>query len=227
MIELHIETDNPTLRLTLQDGYNRVAPYFDFPANVRLLCFLDDENDPAFMANLGVTNRGFHISVKDYFAASFDQRPILPRNPQKHLALDAQGKTNYDNLVYLQGSTTRNFQGYIMSLAHELQHAWQNVKHRDSLQTCMQMQHERASLHGEYRNLPHEQEAMVVSRKIAVQICGRERIDSYIKNQLDATRQEVIRWNYLNDWNTSFSDLRNETETARSEHRLAFPNSSL
>ena len=165
MIELHIETDNPTLRLTLQDGYNRVAPYFDFPANVRLLCFLDDEKRSRFHGESRCDKQGFsYISQRLFCGRSFDQRPILPRNPQKHLALDAQGKTNYDNLVYLQGSTTRNFQGYIMSLAHELQHAWQNVKHRDSVQTCMQMQH--VGVHHSMVNIEiffsHEQEAMVV-----------------------------------------------------------------
>lgn len=118
MMFLHIESKDNSERYLLEDGYSKVIAHLEFPAHLRLLCFLDCHNDANLVSRVGTTNRGFHLPLQEYYAQPAIFRvPSLPERITKLITFDDHGNPNYDNLVYLHGSTTKDKPAFIMSLA--------------------------------------------------------------------------------------------------------------
>ena len=225
---LHIESQDFSERVDLDDGVDQVITHLDFPDHIRLLCFLDDKNDAKLVNALGGSNRGFCLPLKTFYAQQPRFRPFaLPDRVEKLISFDDANEPNYDNLVYLHGSVTKSRPAFIMTLAHELQHALQHANHFELWRDNTIMATERGNLGADYANGPHEREAMLVSRRVATQICGRQDIESYMSRQRTSAQAELIRWNFQNDWNTSFLGLREETEMEIKNHCTQFRNSSL
>jgi hypothetical protein len=225
-MDLYIESNDAQVRHDLQFGYDKVAARFDFPTNLRVLCVLACQNDAEFISQVGGTNRGFHLDIRGYFEEPAYKRLKLPASVEKLVALDRDLNPSHDVLVYLHGSTTMCWPGFIMTLAHELQHVLQYANHPALREQIMNMQQERASSGAEFLNDPLEREAMFVSRKIAVTICGKDAVRRHIEHQLKCAKQELTRWNFQNDWDATFSDLQTETDEALKIHRLSFPHLS-
>jgi hypothetical protein len=225
---LHIESTDDSERYDLDEGFSEVIAHLQFPKHIRLLCFLDDENDAKLVSILGPTNRGFHLGLKDYFAKpAYSRFPPLVAKVERLISFDVDGNPNYDNLVYLHGSTTKIRAAFIMTLAHELQHVLQHTNHYELWRDNTIMACERGNFGASYTNGPLEREAMLVSRQIATSICGRRDVADYIKQQNTTAQAELIRWSYQNDWNAHFLGLQEETEVEVKNHCIEFPNSSI
>jgi hypothetical protein len=211
--------DEPQMRADLEERYLRVAHHFAFPEDARILCFLPREIDASLLTELGASNRGFQLSVADYYSLPFYIRvpKQLPSSLENALRHD-DGRLKNDTVIYVQRSTAVHPEGLIVTLAHELQHARQSFECREIMNESSMMAWERRSRRAEFINVPHEKEAMFVSRAIAEVICGRRRIEKYIQEQLEGAQQELVRWKYLADWENGFS-LEDEMESARREHR--------
>jgi hypothetical protein len=128
-MDLDIETEVPPLRQHLEDRYNEVVAHFNFPADASILCHFAKCDDPKIMAFVGETNRGFRLSTDDFFAQPKAKQADIFSDWLKRRLLDDQGRSRYDNLVYLSKSATSDEVGFIMTLAHELQHAYQRLNH--------------------------------------------------------------------------------------------------
>jgi hypothetical protein len=223
-----MESKDDSERYDLRDGYDEVIMQLEFPPHLRVLCFLDCHNDAKLVATVGATNRGFQLPLQEYYALPAISRvPTLPESITKLITFDAGGHPNYDNLVYLHGSTTKSKPAFIMSLAHELQHVLQYANHYELWRDNTTMEKERDRSRVVYSNSPLEREAMLVSRRIASDFCGRQIIAEYIESQIETARRESVRWNYQSDWNAQFPDLQREIDAEVGSHLLAFPNSSV
>jgi hypothetical protein len=228
VIVLHIESKDDSERYHLQDGYLQVIASSEFPAHIRLLCFLDCHNDATLVSRVGVTNRGFHLPLQEYYERPAHFRdPPLPQRVTKLITFDDEGNPNYDNLVYLHGRTTKLQPAFIMSLARELQHVSQHANHYALWRKNAIIETERDRFGATYRNSLLEREAMLVSRRIASDICGQQVVAEYIERQIESARREAIRWNYQNDWNATLPELQAEMDTEVKNHLLAFPTSSI
>jgi hypothetical protein len=222
---LHMESRHDAERVRLEERYSKVITELDFPERLKVLCFLDCYNDVGLMSFFGATNRGFHLPLKEHYARP--SRLRLPDRITNAITFDTFGSPGYDNLVYLHGNTTKHEAALVMSLAHELQHVLQYTNHHELWLRNLIIEGERSNSRAAYSNSPSEREAMLVSRRIGSNICGREVIAEYIENQIKAAQTELIRWNYQNDWNANFLDLQRETDAEVDSHLLAFPNSSI
>jgi hypothetical protein len=218
-MDLYIESDEPELRASVKDGYDKVVAQFNFPPNDRTLCFPAKNNDAKFMLESGVTNRGFRLCLADYYwLPPFQRRPKKLPCSVESVIRDDLGDLKYDNLVYLHGTTTLHPEGFIMTLAHELQHLRQHFEQPEMLEESSRIAWERGRLRAEFINVPHEKEAMFVAGKIAEMICGRSKIQAYVNEQLEIARQELVRWKYQSEMKEDFS-LQSEMESAREQNR--------
>ena len=226
-MQLNIESNDASERFDLEDGYRQVLDHLEFPNHIRLLCFLDNQNDAKLVASLGGSNRGIHVPLKGYYAQLPQFRIALPHRVEKLITFDDADEPNFDNLVYLHGSTTKLRPAFIMSLAHELQHVLQYTNHFELWRDNTIMERERSNFGAAFANTPVEREAMIVSRQVATSICGRQDVANYIMLQSAIAQAEVSRWNLQNDWNAQFLGLQEETEVEIRNHRVQFPNSSI
>src|SRR6266700_869414 len=76
----------------------------------RLLCFFDDEDWPALRGPGMAANRGVYIR-KDSSPAEWQEACTF-----------VDGLPDFDNFIYLHGSTCSSAVGLTMTFAHELQH---------------------------------------------------------------------------------------------------------
>ena len=221
---LYMESKHDAERVRLEERYSRVCDQLEFPEHLKVLCFLDCYNDVGLMSFFGTTSRGFHVPLKEHYARPGFQFPERVTNA---ITFDAFGSPGYDNLVDLHGSTTKHEPAFVMSLAHELQHVLQYANHYELWLKNVIIESERRNSRAVPTNGPLEREAMLVSRRIASKVCGQEKIAAYIEHQLKVAQQELIRWNYQNDWNVNFLDLQRETDAEIDGHLRAYPNSSI
>jgi hypothetical protein len=217
-MDLDIETEVPPLRQYLEDRYNEVVAHFNFPADASVLCHFAKDDDPKIMKVFGETNRGFRLSTDKFFAQPKAMQDDIFSDRLKQCLLDDQGRPRYDNLIYLSKSATSNEIGFIMTLAHELQHAYQRLSQPAFLEECSSMSQERSQHRAKNVNPPHEKEAMFVAGKIAKSICGQQRVERYIQHRLEQANAELIRWQYQAKPNKKFSQKK-EMDAARKQHQ--------
>jgi hypothetical protein len=227
-VQLNIESNDASERFDLEDGFRQVIDHLEFPNHIRLLCFLDNQNEAKLVASVGGSNRGFHLTLKEYYAELPQFRFIsLPDRVEKLITFNDADEPNFDNLVYLHGSTTKYRPAFIMSLAHELQHVLQYANHFELWRDNTIMEKERTKFGAAFANTPIEREAMIVSRRVATRICGRQDVERYIQYQNSIAQAELIRWNLQNDWNADFLGLQEESEAEIKNHCVQFPKSSI
>jgi hypothetical protein len=119
------------------------------------------------------------------------------------------GRTReFDDLVYLYGSTCVDEVSLTMTLAHELQHAIQHSRARQ-LWAASSLVHGCAARLATMglkleacSEIPTEREARIVSKRVAESIFGKERVVKFISNKIaeQAVRndpEDFRNWNFI------------------------------
>lgn len=200
---LHFKTDD--LRATLDPLCQRVLEQFRLPAH-GLLCFFDDEDPPCFEQRFGRGYRGFHMRV----GGSGHFPPYIER-----LFFDSRGGRAFDDVIYLRGSTCTTGTGAVITFAHELQHFMQcENAHKVSVANTLLYKH-LPSFEPEKGkhpwDIPHEQDAMIVSKRVAVAVVGPDAVSIHAASRI-AAEDDVLYWKYFQGLSPSASfDLLGET----------------
>jgi hypothetical protein len=133
-----------------------------------------------------------------------------------------------DNFVYIRNSTCANSVGFALTLAHELQHITQKCKSRTILFANSLLYHNLAKTIDPHTtltaiDLPHEQDANIVSKRVAEKVFGAELVRQYAETQIkffeDMSRygysdasSELIRWQFFQNCDSSVPyDLQAKT----------------
>lgn len=168
------------LRTTLEPPCLHVLQQFQFPDR-RLICFFDDEDPACFARRFGSGYRGLHTPVKGsgYFP------PYISR-----YFFDPSGGFAFDNVIYLRGSTCRVQAGAVITFAHELQHFVQyGCSYKALVANTLLYGHlpKFDPVHGlQAWDIPHEREAMIVSKRVAEATIGRDAVIGHASSQIAA-----------------------------------------
>ena len=174
-------------------------------ADSRLLCFLDDQDAPIIRLDRGPANRGFYAPVHDSTPLDW-----IPEYVSSRICVDDGVSVFYprvvDGLIYLHGTTCSEEVGLVMTLAHELQHAVQHVKSRklwavNSLVNELERSIIRR-LDLTWANIPIEVDARVVSKRVARELFGDKRVDTYIDRKITerVTEADAMDWIFVGRW---------------------------
>ena len=168
----------------------RVLDSFQLP-DLRLLCFFDDEDPPCFEQRFKGKYRGFHTPV---IGSGY-----LPQHIHRYL-FETGGNHAFDNLIYLRGSTCKSNIGTVITFAHELQHF---VQHATAFKVSVANNLFYKNLRdfdpdsaAKAWNIPHEQEAMMVSKRVAEVVLGKDAVGEYITSRIVA-EDDPHYWEYF------------------------------
>ncbi|HEV8039246.1 MAG TPA: hypothetical protein VGP62_10320 [Bryobacteraceae bacterium] len=149
------------LKAILEPLCSRVLEHFQLPAQ-RLLCFFDDVDPLWFTQYFPSACRGFHAPVIGTGYISHDIQRLF---------FDSLGNIVFDNVIYLPSRTFTTETGAVITFSHELQHfvqygtaykAW-----AASTLLCKHLRTFEPATTAQAWNIPHEQDAMIVSKRIA------------------------------------------------------------
>jgi hypothetical protein len=208
-VSLITKSDNPAVKAAAQ----RVLAYFgDSLARSAVLCFLDDVDWRRFKIEIGAANRGvFTVVRKNTFDGDF--YPPYFKN-----SILVGGKHLFDYAIYLHGSTCANEVGLTMTLAHELQHAIQHASIRQLwAANTLVNELDRTVIDAtklEWKDIPIEREARIVSKRAALQLHSEKPVEQYIDANIAAniTPADVADWRFIRTLTSASSvDLVCET----------------
>jgi hypothetical protein len=201
MVTMRFKTND--LKALLEPLLQRVLEYFRVPA-LRVLCFFDDENPLCFEPWFGTEYRGFHVPV----TGSGGFPPYI-----EQLFFDSYD--GFDNVIYLPGRTCAAEVGTVITFAHELQHFVQHgsgykVLEANNLLRINLPDFDPAST-AKVWNIPHETNAMIVSRRVAEGVLGTEVVSKHAGSSI-AAQDDVGYWEYFLSLSPQISfDLLAET----------------
>ena len=206
-VKLEVKSEDATIRAQAQ----RVLDCFgnNLPPS-RLLCFLDDADPPFLKQVFGVANRGVYRHIDDNTPLD-----IWPDYVTSCIFVDDGISLLYprviDDLVYLYGSTSANEVSLTMALAHELQHVIQHANARElwALNGLVPRLHKTviAALNLQWTDIPIEIEARIVSKGMALQFFGEQRVTQFIDEKIaeGITESAVADWQFVRTLTASSS----------------------
>jgi hypothetical protein len=156
-----------------------------FP-NETLLCFLDDEDWPTARNEMGAA-RGFYTPTRNL------DRWLLDYQDYVGQALDKNAIEEYQNFVYLFGSTCSIREGLAMTLAHELQHFIQHGTSKKtwaigSLASILIRNLSMTSVNeagvSSWCDVPIERQAWISGKRVAAALLGGESVRRHIDAQI-------------------------------------------
>lgn len=182
---------------------------------LRLLCFFDDQDWPALRGPGMAANRGIYI-----------RKASSPEEWYEACAF-VDGLQDFDNFIYLHGSTCSNDIGLTMTFAHELQHfvqygftpkLWaENTLAYVTLRNLEPAHFEALGLRS--CDIPHEREARIVAKRVAEALFGVEPVRQYI----DTKRTEFITAQDATDWDCIRDLVASTPYHLEAETELFFP----
>jgi hypothetical protein len=203
MAALRFKTNN--LAGTLDPLCQSVLKHFQLPS-LRLLCFFDDDNPPCLEQEIGATYRGLHVRLKG--------SGTWPSYIQQ-LFLDSRGGLAFDNVIYLPGRTCAAEAGAVITFAHELEHFVQFGGVYKVLVANQLLYQHLPSLDpantAKAWNIPHEQDAMIISKRVAEAVLGPEVVSKHAESRI-AAQDDPLYWEYFQSLNADVSfDLLDQT----------------
>lgn len=203
-VTLKVKSGDEGIRLQRKALARRVLDCFgDGLPSTRLLCFLDDDDPPDLKRQRGGNaNRGFYEPIHD-------NTPLydLPEYVASCLLIDNGVSFPFprivDDLVYLYGSTCANDVGLTMTLAHEIQHAIQHANMREvwAVNGLVPQLHKTviAAVKLQWTDIPIERETRIASKRVAVSLFGRRRVDQYIEEKIAerVTKGDAADWRFV------------------------------
>jgi hypothetical protein len=118
----------------------------------------------------------------------------------ERLFFDSSGGLAFDNVIYLRGSTCTTGTGAVITFAHELQHFMQcENAHKVYVANTLLYKHLPSFEPGHATNpwdIPHEQDAMMVSKRVAEAVVGPDAVSSHAVSRI-AAEDDVLYWKYF------------------------------
>ncbi|HLM97698.1 MAG TPA: hypothetical protein VK335_00345 [Bryobacteraceae bacterium] len=217
---LKVISADETVKKQREDAAQRVIACFgNRLPDVRLLCFLDDEDWQDIMVDTGPTNRGFYKNPRQ------GGLHYPPHELMETLFID--GHFAFDRLIYLHGTTCSDTIGLTMTFAHELQHfvqeycntpeVWaQNQAAVDSLRSVLSDCEVETLGIKCWSDVPVEHEANLVSKRITEELFGSDAVRRFIDMKIaqSTTSQDTANLNCIKELVvTSIAyDLASETK---------------
>jgi len=214
-INIYVKSSIPPVKERREKTAARVGIYFKtnfpLPAQRKVLCYLAEDNLLQRYIG-GPENRGFHFPL---------QKELTSWWPE-----DIRGLTTLvsaHSLVYLHGSTCESELALTITLAHELQHFLQysvrpNLWAADSL---LQKLVPNVGLQAGWE-APAEMEARIVSKRVATNLYGPDRVAAYIGERIEEAMSSRDResWEALQSLDplTDY-DMSAETESLIRHYR--------
>jgi hypothetical protein len=169
----------------------------------RVICLLDDANTLELDKALGTYFRGFHYPLLEY---GYSRLPLQITQ----MFLDPYTKTHeFDTLIYLHSRSITSEISIIFTLAHEIQHLIQYGNYK-KLWTADYLIRELCKLDPtlgltKWSDFPSEVDAVLKSKKIAVQLRGDHQVEEFASVQIAnlAGTEEETRWSYIRGASTS------------------------
>ncbi|HVN10108.1 MAG TPA: hypothetical protein VMV61_14115 [Patescibacteria group bacterium] len=210
MVRVEVKSYNETVKAQRELLAQRVIDLFGFHlSQTRLLIFLDDCDPPNLKRKYGPANRGFYAPIHGMLpsdSATLDELPdyvIACVFPDEGVSQPPVPR-GVDDFVYLYGTTCANEIGLTMTMAHELQHALQHANEPtlwavNTLVTNLSRTTLEA-LEFQWRDIPIELDARIVSKRVAITLFGERAVDRYLVekiaepvNDTDARDCTVVR----------------------------------
>ena len=167
-------------------------------SGLRLCIYVAESEDrsfanPATLYYRGKYFRGSHVppeglhQLPDYLG-SYIFRPDEELMWLDHVA-SFEEQLAIDHLIYVRDSTCVDTVGFVLTLAHELQHVTQYRRSRKLLAASALLYHNlKRTLDPSTTltaiDIPHEQEANIVSKRIAERICSADAVKRYAEEQI-------------------------------------------
>jgi hypothetical protein len=245
-MESNIKLDfkSQELRLSLEPLCVRVLEHFQFPQRVYI--YVADREDP----DLTNPNTLYYAGGK-YFRGVHtppEGMHLLPEylkecvfRPDSELMWLEESPTflemlAFEHLIYIRQSTCADVTGFVLTLAHELQHVTQYIKTKTLLRANSLLYHQLARQIDPATTLtaidiPHEREANIVSKRITESVCGKDALEAFASKQIklfavlaktgdsDAA-SEQFRWEVFQSIDTSAPfDFQAETVRLFNQYR--------
>ena len=179
-----------------------VLKHFQAP-DTRLLCFLDDEDTSAMTGQIGQLYCGIFGPVQgnslhfpEYLLDLFMNYNVMP------------SEFRYDQFIYVRNKTCQTVPGTVITLAHELTHCRQrNTAAKVWWANSLLYQHlgdmDPAALFTTRAwNIPHEHEAQLNSRRIAIELLGEAIVDAYAVSKIQ-DNYDPDKWRFFRSLSTS------------------------
>ena len=246
-MESNIKLDfkSQELRPSLEPLAQRVLEYFDFSPQ-RVYIYVADREDPdlvnpkALYYMGGKHFRGVHIPPEGmHLLPEYLKERVF--RPDSELMWLKESPTflemlAFEHLIYIRKSTCSDVTGFVLTLAHELQHVNQYIKMKKLLRANSLLYHQLARQIDPATTLraidiPHEREANIVSKRIAGAVCGKDAVELFASEQIkqfamlaktgdpDAA-SELFRWEVFQGIDTSAPfDFRAETIRLFNQYR--------
>lgn len=201
----------------------RVEKLFELPACrlCRYFASAGDGWDGYFVRESGRYYRGMHIPLSssgclppglaEYFYAR-RRGPMTGNEPPRTLA-----EAKFDALIYIRHSTCDDKTGSAITYAHELQHVVQHARFPQlgKVNQVLRKSHKLQEI-----DIPSEQDANIISKRIAELICGAANVREFAEKQISAMEQAYktgeagasahrVRWEFFRD--ISSCDISTET----------------
>src|ERR1700678_94070 len=197
-----------------------LAVFPGLPTTPRLLCFFDDEDWPLFKDEgfgLGKANRGLSAAVKK--CSTWPWRDWPPHVVEKFYAAypSDDREPKFDFVTYLHNSSCEIPVGLTMTYTHELQHFVQYTNMQGVWKANERFKNwSRDFETGLFsHDLPIEQEARIVAKRIAIQIHGPVAVSRYIEDNIADPVDELDfkNWEFVNGLDVSKPyDLKLQTK---------------
>jgi hypothetical protein len=131
------------------------------------------------------------------------------------LFFDSIGGIAFDNVIYVPGSTCAIETGALITFSHELQHFVQyGSAYNVWAANTILYQHLRSfepATTAKAWNIPHEQDAMIVSKRVVESVVGTDVVDSHATSRINA-QDDALYWVFFQSLSSRSSfDLTAET----------------
>jgi hypothetical protein len=218
-VTIEVKSEHSTETAKRKTAANRVLEELgkELP-DLKLLAFFDDCDWHDFKRELGHQNRGFYAPIKtDTFRGWIWPSYVTSKIFVSEL-WPVENDRFVDHVIYLYGSTCLSEVGLIMTFAHELQHFIQYGSKRKLWaegQLIPRLPKELVESIGlNWPDIPHEREARIVEKRVAVKLCGTEAVKEYTDQRIEdgSSVQEVEDWQFRQQLDPSSPyDLEGET----------------
>ncbi len=198
-----------TNEATLKPLCREAEKHFTLPLH-RLYRYFANAEDDYLLRTIGQYYRGFYTPfswrrnlpsyLQDCFFLSMDEVYAS----EKMLSLNEM--TAFDSLVYIRHSTCLDVTGFVTTYAHELQHF---VQHGDTpklwaVNSVLSEQLGKFEPTATAIDVPGEQEANIVSKRVAEVVCGVEAFRAFVEEQIRLMEEagearQKTRWIFLRD----------------------------
>ncbi len=190
---MQVQAKNPAVEANRKATSNLVLDYFGFDVpGSHLLCFLDDIDFVELKSGTMEGNRGAFVA--SLYRSILANCPPLPHYVRDMYDLSHNIGRRFSSLIYIHGSTCEPRESLVITLAHELEHFTQFSRQPRLYEADRILE----VLRGYRPDLPSESDALLVSKRVATELCGEGRICDYANSQMEIAKDcDRPRWEYF------------------------------